>query len=70
MKTSSSGFQHLTGDVTTLALKITRGDGVVLGFTDHVRDLDVESVFVDDGITEEDLRTGLDARVRLPRSKP
>ena len=75
--------------MTTLATcwKITRRDGVVLGFTDHVRDLevdgvtyragsgytrtairstadlavdnlDVESVFSDDGITEEDLRTG------------
>jgi uncharacterized phage protein (TIGR02218 family) len=75
--------------VTTLATcwKITRRDGVVLGFTDHVRDLevdgvtykaasgytrtairstvdlavdnlDIESVFSDDGITEEDLRTG------------
>jgi uncharacterized phage protein (TIGR02218 family) len=68
-------------------LEITRRDGVVLGFTDRVRDLevdgvtykaasgytrtairstadlavdnlDVESVFSDDGITEEDLRTG------------
>jgi uncharacterized phage protein (TIGR02218 family) len=65
----------------------TRRDGVVQGFTDHVRELevdgvtykaasgytrtatrstadlavdnlDVESVFSDDGITEEDLRTG------------
>ena len=66
--------------------KITRRDGAVLGFTDHVRglgvdgityraasgytptairstadlavgNLDVESVFADDGITEEDLRS-------------
>src|ERR687897_323429 len=90
MKTISAGLaQHLAGDVTTLATcwKITRRDGVVLGFTDHVRDLevdgvtyragsgytrtairstadvavdnlDVESVFSDDGVTEEDLRTG------------
>ena len=90
MKTISSGLaQHLAGEVTTLATcwKITRRDGVVQGFTDHVRDLevdgvtykaasgytrtairstadlavdnlDVESVFSDDGITEEDLRTG------------
>jgi uncharacterized phage protein (TIGR02218 family) len=81
--------QHLTGEVTTLATcwKITRRDGLVQGFTDHVRDLevdgvtykaasgytrtairstadlavdnlDVESVFADDGITEQDLRTG------------
>jgi uncharacterized phage protein (TIGR02218 family) len=90
VKTISSGLaQHLAGEVTTLATcwQITRRDGVVLGFTDHVRDLevdgitymaasgytrtairgtadlavdnlDVESVFSDDGITEEDLRTG------------
>jgi hypothetical protein len=33
--------QHLAGEVTTLATcwKITRRDGAVLGFTDHVRDL-------------------------------
>jgi len=33
--------QHLAGEVTTLATcrKITRRDGVVLGFTDHVLDL-------------------------------
>jgi len=90
MKTISAGLaQHLVGEVTTLATcwKITRRDGFVQGFTDHVRDLevdgvtykaasgytrtairstadlavdnlDVESVFSDDGITEEDLRTG------------
>ena len=90
MKTISAGLaQHLAGEVTTLATcwKINRRDGVVLGFTDHVRDLevdgvpyraasgytrtairgtadlavdnlDVESVFSDDGITEEDLRAG------------
>jgi uncharacterized phage protein (TIGR02218 family) len=90
MKTISSGLaQHLAGEVTTLATcwQITRRDGEVLGFTDHVRDLevddvtykaasgytrtairgtadlavdnlDVESVFSDDGITEEDLRAG------------
>jgi uncharacterized phage protein (TIGR02218 family) len=90
MKTVSAALvQHLAGEVTTLATcwKITRRDGVVLGFTDHVRDLDVdgvtyraasgytrtairstadlavdnldvESVFADDGITEEDLRAG------------
>jgi uncharacterized phage protein (TIGR02218 family) len=81
--------QHLAGEVTTLATcwQITRRDGLVLGFTDHVGDLDVdgvtyqaasgytrtairstadlavdnldvESVFSDDGITEEDLRAG------------
>jgi uncharacterized phage protein (TIGR02218 family) len=90
MKTISSALtQHLAGEVTTLATcwKISRHDGVVLGFTDHVRDLevdgvtykaasgytrtairgtadlavdnlDVENVFSDDGITEEDLRAG------------
>jgi uncharacterized phage protein (TIGR02218 family) len=89
-KTVSSALaQHLVGEVTTLATcwQITRRDGVVLGFTDHVRDLevdgvtyraasgytrtairgtadlavdnlDVESVFSSDGITEEDLRAG------------
>ncbi len=87
--TTASLAQHLAGEVTTLATswKITRRDGVVQGFTDHVRDLeidgvtykaasgytrtairstadlavdnlDVESVFSDDGITEADLRTG------------
>jgi uncharacterized phage protein (TIGR02218 family) len=90
VKTISSALaQHLAGEVTTLATcwQITCRDGVVLGFTDHVHDLemdgviyaaasgytrtairgtadlavdnlDVESVFSDDGITEEDLRTG------------
>jgi uncharacterized phage protein (TIGR02218 family) len=90
MKVITSALaQHLAGEVTTLATcwQITRRDGVVLGFTDHVRDLevdgvtyraasgytrtairgtadlavdnlDVESVFSDDGITEEDLRAG------------
>jgi uncharacterized phage protein (TIGR02218 family) len=90
VKTISAGLaQHLAGEVTTLATcwQITRRDSVVLGFTDHVRDLgvdgvtykaasgytrtairgtadlavdnlDVESVFSDDGITEEDLRAG------------
>jgi uncharacterized phage protein (TIGR02218 family) len=89
-KTVSSALaQHLAGEVTTLATcwQITRRDSLVLGFTDHVRDLivdgvtyraasgytrtairgtadlavdnlDVESVFSDDGITEEDLRVG------------
>jgi uncharacterized phage protein (TIGR02218 family) len=87
--TTAALAQHLAGEVTTLATcwKITRRDGIVLGFTDHVRDLevdgvtylaasgytrtairgtadlavdnlDVESVFSDDGITEEDLRAG------------
>jgi hypothetical protein len=47
MKTISTALaEHLAGDVTTLATcwKITRRDGVVLGFTDHVRDLDVDGV--------------------------
>ena len=89
-KTISAALaQHLADEATTLATcwQITRRDGVVLGFTDHVRDLavdgvtyqaasgytrtairgtadlavdnlDVESVFSDDGITEEDLRAG------------
>jgi hypothetical protein len=90
METISAALaQHLAGEVTTMATcwRITRRDGVVLGFTDDVRDLEVdgltyeaasgyirtairgtadlsvdnlevESVFSDDGITEEDLRTG------------
>jgi hypothetical protein len=47
MKTIGSGLaQHLAGDVTTLATcwKITRRDSVVQGFTDHVRDLEVDGV--------------------------
>jgi uncharacterized phage protein (TIGR02218 family) len=90
MKTVSTALaQHLAGEVTTLATcwQITRRDAVVLGSTDHIRDLevdgltykaasgytrtairgtadlavdnlDVESVFSDDGITEADLRAG------------
>ena len=47
MKTISTALaQHLAGEVTTLATcwQITRRDGVVLGFTDHVRDLEVDGV--------------------------
>jgi uncharacterized phage protein (TIGR02218 family) len=90
VKSISPGLaQHLAGEVTTLATcwRITRRDGLMLGFTDHVRDLevegltyraasgytrtairgtadlavdnlDVESVFSDEGISEEDLRAG------------
>ena len=38
--------QHLAGEVTTLATcwQITRCDGEVLGFTDHVRDPEVDGV--------------------------
>lgn len=42
MRTIPAGLQaHLDGGVTTLchAWRVTRGDGVVLGFTDHDRDL-------------------------------
>jgi uncharacterized phage protein (TIGR02218 family) len=37
---------HLASEVTTLAtiLKLTRGDGVVMGFTDHDRDITVGGV--------------------------
>ena len=88
-KAAGTAFaQHLAGEVTTLAAcwQIIRRNGVVLGFTDHVRglgvdgityraasgyirtaiqaqptsrstNLDVKSVFADDGITEEDLRS-------------
>jgi uncharacterized phage protein (TIGR02218 family) len=90
VKTIGAGLaQHLAGEVTTLVTcwKIARRDGLVLGCTDHVRDLevegltyraasgytrtairgtadlavdnlDVESVFADEGISEEDLRAG------------
>jgi hypothetical protein len=47
MKSISAALaQHLAGEVTTLATcwQITRRDGVALGFTDHVRDLVVDSV--------------------------
>lgn len=47
MKTVPGGLQsHLNADQTTLATlwKITRTDGVVLGFTDHDRDLVVSAV--------------------------
>jgi hypothetical protein len=47
MKSISSALaQHLTGEVTTLATcwQITHRDGVVLGFTDHDRDLEVDGV--------------------------
>jgi uncharacterized phage protein (TIGR02218 family) len=96
VKTISAALaQHLAGEVTTLAIcwKITRRDGVVLGFTDYVRDLevdgvtyeaasgytrtairstadlavdnlDLESVFADAGITEEDLHTAVTATTR------
>jgi hypothetical protein len=47
MNTISAGLaQHLAGEGTTLARcwKITRCDGVVLGFTGHVHDLEVEGL--------------------------
>jgi hypothetical protein len=47
MKSISAALaQHLAGEVATLATcwQITRRDGVALGFTDHVRDLVVDSV--------------------------
>jgi hypothetical protein len=38
--------QHLADEVTTLATcwKSTRRDGAVLGFTDHLRDLELDGV--------------------------
>jgi uncharacterized phage protein (TIGR02218 family) len=47
MKTVSSALsQHIAGEVTTLATcwKLTRTDGVVMGFTDHDTDLLVSGV--------------------------
>jgi hypothetical protein len=38
--------EHLAGEVTTLATcwQITRCDAVVLGSTDHIRDLEIDGV--------------------------
>ncbi|MFN3077974.1 MAG: DUF2163 domain-containing protein [Alphaproteobacteria bacterium] len=47
MKSSSSSLAaHLNGEVTTLCTcwRLTRADGVVMGFTDHDRDLSVAGV--------------------------
>jgi hypothetical protein len=47
MKTISPELaQHLAGEVTTLATcwKIARRDDAVLGFTDHIRDLEIDGV--------------------------
>jgi hypothetical protein len=47
MRTVSAALaQHLAGEVTALATcwRIARREGVVQGFTDHVRDLEVEGV--------------------------
>jgi hypothetical protein len=47
VKTISSALaRHLAGKVTTLATswKVTRRDGIVLGFTDHVRELEIDGV--------------------------
>ena len=47
MKTVSAALaQHVAGEITTLATcwKITRRDGVVQGFTDHVRDIEIDGV--------------------------
>jgi hypothetical protein len=47
MKTASTALaEHLPGEVTTpiTCWKITRRDGVVLDFTDHIRDLEIDGV--------------------------
>jgi hypothetical protein len=47
MKKISAGLAaQLAGEMTTLATcwRITRRHGVVLGCTDHIRDLEIESV--------------------------
>jgi hypothetical protein len=47
MKTTTSALAaHLAGEVTTLATcwQITRCDAVVLGSTDHIRDLEIDGV--------------------------
>jgi len=60
---SAALAQHLAGEVTTLATcwKIARRDGVVVGLTDHVRDLEVDGVSC-----RERLRTDRDPRYGRP----
>ncbi|WP_319771964.1 DUF2163 domain-containing protein [Breoghania sp.] len=63
MKTLDPGLaQHLAGSATTLATcwKATRGDGVVLGFTDHDEDLVFEGVtyLADSGPEASEVSTG------------
>jgi hypothetical protein len=74
MKTISTALaQHLAGEVTTLATcwKITRRDGVVQGFTDHVRDLEVDGVTyrAASGYTRTAIRSTADLSVDKPRRR-
>ena len=65
MKTLPSSLQsHLDTGATTLAWcwRVTRGDGAVLGFTDHDRDLTY------DGTTFE-AATGFTAATSFPRRR-
>lgn len=64
MTTPSPAFQaHLDRDVTTLCYcwKLTRRDGVVLGFTDHDRPLTVGATLYepDTGLTASETRSSL-----------
>jgi hypothetical protein len=68
MKTISAGLaQHLAAEVTTLATcwRITRRDGVVLGFTDYIRDLEVDGVTYEaaSGYTRTAIRSTADLAV-------
>jgi len=67
MKTTSVALaQHLAGEMTTLATywKIIRRDGVVRGFTDHVRDLEI------DGVTYKAASAPRAPARRSPSAKP
>jgi uncharacterized phage protein (TIGR02218 family) len=68
MKALSSGLQdHLDGGATTLAWcwRILRGDGAVLGFTDHDRALEFEGVAFEpeSGMTASELQHGSELSV-------
>jgi uncharacterized phage protein (TIGR02218 family) len=60
--TSAALFSHLATGTTTVcrAWTLTRKDGVVLGFTDHDRDLMIEGVMhrADSGLTASTLQKG------------
>lgn len=64
MRTLPDGLQaHLDGGATTLChcWRLTRNDGLVLGFTDHDRDLDFDGTtyIATDGFEKTDMVSGL-----------
>lgn len=68
MQTASTELAaHLAGEVATLATcwKITRRDGVILGFTDHIRDLEIDGVIYHaaSGYTRTAIRSTADLAV-------